>query len=70
MKSIEPANIFYLSKKIKLGVSCESSALRIHMKYQVLFSLKIVKKYLQMSSATVVIGALRVNGSFSPGAQR
>ena len=32
---------FYLSKEIKLDVSCESSARqRIHMKYQVLFSLK------------------------------
>ena len=32
---------FYLSKKIRLDVSCESSAWqRIHMKHQVLFSLK------------------------------
>ena len=32
---------FYLSKEIRLDVSCESPALqRIHMKYQVLFSLK------------------------------
>ena len=32
---------FYLLKKIRLSVSCESSARqRIHMKYQVLFSLK------------------------------
>ena len=32
---------FYLSKKIRLDVSCESSAVqRIQMKYQVLFSLK------------------------------
>ena len=32
---------FYLSKEIRLDVSCESSARqRIHMKYQVLFSLK------------------------------
>ena len=32
---------FYLLKKIWLDVLCESSALqRIHMKYQVLFSLK------------------------------
>ena len=32
---------FYLSKKIRLDVSCESFAQqRIHMKYQVLFSLK------------------------------
>ena len=32
---------FYLSKKIKLDFSCESSAYqKIHMKHQVLFSLK------------------------------
>ena len=32
---------FYLSKEIRLNVSCESSAKqKIHMKYQVLFSLK------------------------------
>ena len=32
---------FHLSKKIRMDVSCESSALqRIHMKYQVLFSQK------------------------------
>ena len=32
---------FYISKEIRLDVSCESSALhRIHMKYKVLFSLK------------------------------
>ena len=31
------------------------------MKYQVLFSLKNNKKVLEMSSAAVVIGALRVN---------
>ena len=30
------------------------------MKYQVLFSLKNNEKYLQMSSAAVVIGTLRV----------
>ena len=33
------------------------------MKYQVLLSLKTVKKYLKMSSAAVVIGALRVKKS-------
>ena len=30
------------------------------MKYQVLFSLKTMKKYIQMSSAAVVIGASMV----------
>ena len=67
---------FYLSKKIRLDASsespakknirldfsCESSARqRIHLKHQVLFSLKNNEKYLRMSSAAVVIGALRVN---------
>ena len=38
---------FYLSKKIRLDVSSESSAWqRIHMKHQVLFSLKNNEKYL------------------------
>ena len=32
---------FYLSKKVRLDLSCESSAQqRIHLKHQVLFSLK------------------------------
>ena len=36
-----PLVYFYLSKKIRLDVSSESSAWqRIHMKHQVLFSLK------------------------------
>ena len=55
--------IFYLycSKKIKLDFSCESSAQqRIHLKHQVLFSLKSNEKHLQMLSVAVVIGALRV----------
>ena len=48
---------FYLSKKIRLDVSSESSARqRIHLKHQVLFSLKKMKKYVGMSSAAVVIG--------------
>ena len=34
---------FYLSKKIKLDFSCESSA-RLHLKHQVLFSLKNKEK--------------------------
>ena len=36
---------FYLLQKIRLDVLCESSALqRIHMKYQVLFSLKNIEE--------------------------
>ena len=55
---------FYLSKKIRLDVSCESSARqRIHMKYQVLFSLKTMNKNSKLSSAAGVIGVLRVNDS-------
>ena len=38
---------FYLSKKIRLDFSCESSAgQRIHLKHQVLFSLKNNEKIL------------------------
>ena len=33
------------------------------MKYQVLFSLKNINKYLCSSSAAVINGALRVNGT-------
>ena len=43
--------------------SCESSVgQRIHTKYQ-LFSLKNNEKYSRLSSAAVVIGALRINSS-------
>ena len=38
--TIQPTN--QLSNEIRLDVSCE----RIHMQYQVLFSLKTIKKYL------------------------
>ena len=37
---------------------------RIHLKHQVLFSLKNKEKYLWMSSAAVVIGPLSVNVIF------
>ena len=48
---------FYLSKKIRLDISSESSARqRIHMKYQVLVSLENNKK-----SIYEWIGTLRVN---------
>ena len=40
---------FHLSKKIKLDVSCESSAKqRIHMKHQGLFSLKNEKVFMNV----------------------
>ena len=53
---------FYLSKKIRHDVSCQSSAKqRIHMKYQVLFhQKKTMKTYSRLSSAAEVIGVLRV----------
>ena len=58
---------FYLSKKIRLEVSCESSAeQRIHLKHQVLFSLKNNENIFMNVSAEVVIGALRVKRMYSP----
>ena len=48
---------YYLSEKIKLDISCESSARqKIHMKYLALFSW-----YFTMPSAAIVTGDLRVN---------
>ena len=47
-----------------LDFSCESSAQqRIHLKTQILFSLKNNEKYLWMPSNAVVIGALRVKAN-------
>ena len=53
---------FYLAKKIRFDVSCVSFAKqRIHVKYRVIFSLKTkMKTYSKLSSAAVVLGALRV----------
>ena len=48
---------YYLTEKIRLGVSCESSAR--HVKYQALISLK--KNISRKRSAAVVISALKVN---------
>ena len=49
--------ILYFSEKLRLDISCELSARQtIHMKCQFLFSLK--KKF-KVSSAVVVINALR-----------
>ena len=42
-----PLVYFYLLKKIRLDISCESSAYqRIHIKYQVLFLRETMQKYL------------------------
>ena len=56
-------HFFNFSKKTSLDISCESSAKQtIHIKYQDLFSLKnLKKKKFKMSSAAVVIGALKDN---------
>ena len=52
--------IFFIFQRKQVDISCELSAKQtIHMKCQDLFSLKNKKNYL--SSATVVIGAIRVN---------
>ena len=54
-------HFFLFFRKISLDISCESSAwLIISMKCHDLFSLKNNKKY-NLSSAAVVIGALRVS---------
>ena len=55
-------NIFHcFSDKIMLDVSSESSAWqRIHMKYQALFLRKMKVKIIKVSSAAILLGALRV----------
>ena len=58
--------IFYFSEKTSLDISCESSAWQtIHMKCQDLFSFEN-KKRSKLSSAIVVIGALKVNDDKVP----
>ena len=60
--------IFCVNHLPRLEVSCESSAQqRIHMKQQVLFSLINNEKICnsRLSSAAVVIGALRVKAQAS-----
>ena len=53
---------FNLLKKIRLDVSCESSAWqRIHLKYQSYFLRRTMKKYSRLSSEAVLIGTLRVS---------
>ena len=48
-------------EKIRLDISCESSARqRIHMKNQVLFSSKYKSKKIKMSSAAVFVWRFRV----------
>ena len=53
---------YYFSEKIRLDISCESSARQmIHMKYQALISLKNKEKIMRMSSPAGAISFLRVN---------
>ena len=55
--------LFFFFEKIRLGISCEFSARqKIHMKFQVLFSLKNTnKKKRTMLSAAVLITTSKVN---------
>ena len=57
------SGIFFhcFSEKIRLDISCESSARqRTSMKHQALFPLKVLeKKIIKVLSAAVVIGALK-----------
>ena len=53
---------FYFSEKLRLNISCESSARQmIHMKYQILFSLKNNNINFRMSSAAILLSALWIN---------
>ena len=54
----------YVPEKIRLNISCESSARRmIHIKWQVLFSLKITKKKnnFRILSAANLLSTLSLN---------
>ena len=51
----------FQKKKLRLDISCESSARqRVHMKQQVLFSVKEKSKNIKVSSAAIFLGCLRV----------
>ena len=57
-------NIFFLfSEKIRLDISCESSARqKIHIKHQAAYFLQKIKvKKTKESSAAILLGSLRVN---------
>ena len=58
---------FYFTEKIRLDISCESSARqRIHMQNQALFSSEDKSKKLKCCLLQFLFGALRVNfGIFS-----
>ena len=61
MQQTTVLNIFHcFSDKIMLDILCESSAWqRIHMKHQALFSSKDKSKIIKVSSAAILLGALR-----------
>ena len=51
----------FFSKKIRLGISCKSSARqRIHMNFKPYFLRKIKVKKIKVSSSAILFGALRV----------
>ena len=62
---------FYCSsKKIRLDISCESSARqRIHMKYQALFSSKDKSKTIKSRLLQILYGALRVKAPIMTAAE-
>ena len=52
------------SKKIRLDISCESSARqRTHIKHPALFSLKDKSKKIKVLSAAILLGSIWVKGS-------
>ena len=58
LQQITFMKIFFqcLSEKIRLDISCESSARqRIHMTHQALFSLKAESKKIKVSSAAIFV---------------
>ena len=58
-------SLFFISEKMRLDISCESSApQRIHMKHQALFSPKHIKVKQQKKNSVVccnMLGSLRVS---------
>ena len=55
--------MFIVFQKIRLDISCESSARqRIHIKYQALLSLKDKNKKIKVSSTAILLGSLKIKG--------
>ena len=55
-------DVSFFWRKIRLDISCESSAMqRIHMNHQALFSGEDkIKKKMKVSSVTILLGSLKV----------